>query len=115
MRTSRPKLKSKLATSNTLDPPHKRIVRCPDPTSPNVTSVLRPLVPALMYKCIWYAFHPEDARTNLVDVREELDAKGDPRTWWVNTAKRALNSPQLASQVEWLVSAKEQLVPYLLT
>ena len=90
------------------------IVRYPDPTSPNSTSVLRSPVPALMYKCVWYAFPLEDARKNLADVREDLGAKGYPRTWWVSTAQHALYSPQLASQVECLVSAKEQLVPYLL-
>ena len=50
---SRPRLKSKVSSSNSLDPP-ERMIGYPDPHSPNAPSVLRSLVQALMYKCVWY-------------------------------------------------------------
>ena len=70
--------------------PLRAVRRYPDAHSPNTRSVLRSLVPGLMYKCMLYAFDAEQAQANLRALGRDLAVKGYPQSWWVGSGKTAL-------------------------
>ena len=95
--------------------PMRAVRRYPDAHSPNPRSVLRSLIPGLIYKCIQYAFDANHARANLRALGRDLAVKGYPQSWWVGLAKTPLRVQRLSLRPPcWAIGENDRFLPCLL-
>ena len=86
-----------------------------DVLSPDARSVLRSLVPGLIYQNPQCAFSAHQARENLRAVGRDLAVKGYPHSWRLGAAKSALPVQRLSLRARcWAITENRSFLPCLM-